>query len=207
MSSPKLSSNRKGAGAPTAKQVSGDGRKANHQRERLQRMEGEISKLRSHLDRKQKELDLMRTQFTEATHALNERAAEWEEKERKYEGVLRRLERSMKRKKETPFVGRGKYRRMNMDSNDHANMSIITNFLRNVMMPKHKFWHDSWMKYLPENRHSFYSQIQHLLDFPVMEDRKLYWEDHLIGVINKRRVDWNSNLDTRLQKQFKCKLT
>ena len=138
---------------------------------------------------------------------LEEERRTWSIEREHLENQVKELRESARKRLKVEYLGRNKFVGRKYDAYDIANISEISAFLRSEMMPHHKFWHTSWMEFLPKHRGSFCAKIMRHLDVPDNEDKYIYWNKHLIALINQKRIEWRSQVVTRIRKQYNCEFT
>ena len=125
---------------------------------------------------------------------------EWEEKERRYKRRIDVLINDLKTKKQ--YHGRSQLRAEDMDKYDNANRPIINNFMRFVILPHHKFLHNSWKDFTPENKLSFYYRLKQELAIPPNAVVMVYYKDKVVPRVNKYLIDWRANVGTAIKEAY-----
>ncbi len=136
-------------------------------------------------------------------HTLKGKEKEWTATEKELQIKLARISQSVNRHWSQPSQGRNKLKKSDYDGYDHSNAANISKWLKFDFMPHYKFWHPGWKKYRPENPNSFFRKLIPELDVPDDEEVSLYWSHHLVGMVNKKVVEWRSNVSARIMAQYK----
>ena len=103
------------------------------------------------------------------------------------------------------YRGRNKTNKIKFDGHDHTNNMVVGPLLRLYVFRHHKFWHPSWKKCLPDDPNSFFCKIIGEFDIPAGVSVVVYWNNHLVPIINKKVIEIRSNFTNYCKKEYLSK--
>ena len=164
---------------------------------------------KSRSKREENELHLLRNENQSLKLALERSNDEMLYKEQKWKqerkglGLkIARLENGKKRWK-VQHIGRNKMRKKDYDGYDYQNAGVIAIYLTGTLMPHNKFWGKRWPVWTPDKRNTLCGKIVTMIDMPSDEDNEVYWNKHVVGLLNAKRIEWSSYVVSRLFRVFK----
>lgn len=91
------------------------------------------------------------------------------------------------------------------DQTDHMNNDIIKSFCKNKLLPSHKFLGPEQLRYMEDKRSlcfKIYAQIEIPDTIKTHVDKKFYWNQKLVPMINTKLVEVRSNFNSYIKKQY-----
>ena len=87
----------------------------------------------------------------------------------------------------------------------HCNNDIIRDFCKNKLYPNHKFLGQEQIKYM-DDRGSLCSKLYGLVNIPetikTVVDKKYYWNQKLVVMINNKTEELKSNFNLFVKRQY-----
>jgi hypothetical protein len=124
----------------------------------------------------------------------------------KYQDEVRSLQNGLNGN--TNYCGRNasnNQKKMEWDQSYHCNNKKIRDFCKNELFPNHKFLGQEQIKYM-DDKQSLCSKIYSLVNISdtirTVVDKKYYWNQKLVVMINNKMVELESNFNSFIKRQY-----
>ena len=91
------------------------------------------------------------------------------------------------------------------DQIDLCNNDIVKSFCKNKLLPSHKFLGPEQLRYMEDKRSlcfKIYAEIEIPDTIKTHVDKKFYWNQKLVPMINTKLVEVRSNFNSYVKKQY-----